>query len=56
MMLMLLMAVMAAVFGGLQRGGVGRPTYVVLGIAAPVGVMLLLSLWLRLANFWRNGR
>ena len=45
MVVMLLIAVAAAVYGGLVRGGTDRLTFLVIGAAAPVGVMILLELY-----------
>ncbi len=45
MVVMLLICVAAAVYGGLIRGGADRRMFLVIGAAAPVGVMILLGLY-----------
>ena len=52
MLLTALLAVAAAVFGGLARGGIRQRTLVIVSLAAPVGIMIGLSLWVQ----WRGRR
>jgi len=44
MLIMVLFCVMAAVFGGLLRGGADRQLWVLFGAAAPLALMLFLGL------------
>ena len=44
MLIMVLFCVMAAMFGGLLRGGADRQLWVMLGAAAPLALMLFLGL------------
>lgn len=53
MMLTMVMAVMAAVLGGLLNEGARRQNFVLIGIAAPIGVMVLASLWYHVTH-WRK--
>ena len=47
MLIMSLLSVAAAVFGGLARGGARGRLLLIIGLAAPVGVMFALSLWVQ---------
>ena len=61
LLIMLLVSVLAAIGGGLARTGDGKPnvTLIVMAIAAPLGVMILLSLietFLRLTSRYQQTR
>ena len=52
LLIMALISVAAAVFGGLARGGVRQRTLLILALVAPMGVMIAMSLWVE----WRRRR
>lgn len=61
LLIMLLVSVLAAIGGGLAQRADGRPnvTLIIMAIAAPLGVMILLSLaetFLRLASRYQQSR
>ena len=55
MLVMLVMCVLAAVLGGLLKGGAQRQTFILIGIAAPFAVVVVLSL-INQVSAWIRGR
>ena len=55
MLIMLVMCVLAAMLGGLLKGGAQRQTFILVGIAAPFAVVAVLSLINQIAA-WRRKR
>lgn len=51
-----LVCVAAAVLGGLWRGGADRKWFVILGPAAPLGVMVLLGVGTQIVRFFQRRR
>ncbi len=56
LLLMLIASVLAAILGGLLQGGARRQIFILLGIAAPVGLMILLGLFDALRQLWNRRR
>lgn len=56
LILMAMVSVAAAVLGGMLRGGPDRYIYVVLGIAAPMGVMILVSVGSQVMRYLERRR
>lgn len=54
--LMLLFSVLAAVFGGMIQGGRQQQTFVVIGVAAPMGLMILISIGHQVARVLKKRR
>jgi membrane protein DedA with SNARE-associated domain len=53
---MLLFSVLAAVLGGLIQGGRQQQTFVVIGVAAPMGVMILMSIVYQIGRLMKKRR
>jgi len=54
LLILTLSSVVAAVLGGLLRQGSNRMTFIVLSVAAPMGLMIALSLWQQIRRIGRR--
>ncbi|MCA9247093.1 MAG: hypothetical protein KDA42_08265 [Planctomycetales bacterium] len=54
LLIMTLLSVAAATVGGLAQGGFRRQTLMIMGLVAPVGIMIALSLWIEIRRRWRR--